>query len=216
MNKYFGWEHDDVNGHCKMFFPDTVHAPRLRKDDSMSRMFRVFIILSVLMCSAVIGIAVPTIAQAAPPSAPPAQDAPTSADMLLIVLNLFAILLNGVISGGWLALILDDIGAWKNWVPSSNTGRAVKQWGVVVLTALVAGALLYAQTYFIPREFVKLPLEAQFVIAAMVSYIASQFAHQRDVIFQYRQRAENQLFYQRIDALNGYRLVGRDDAPTTH
>lgn len=181
----------------------------------MSRNFvRFGIVLTGLLCALGMGLLVPSLAFAAPPIQ---QDSPTSDEMLLIVLNLVAIILNGVISGGWLALILDDIGAWKNWTPISNAGKAVKQWGVVVLTALVAGALLYAQSYLIPREFVKLPLEAQFVIAAMVSYIASQFAHQRDVTFQYRQRAENQLFNQRIDSGPGYRIVGlTNNASTLH
>lgn len=215
MKQYVGWEHDDRTGHFEKMFAWNAPA-RGKGEQSMNRFLRVGLILGMLLVAVLVGLFIPSLALAAPPSLPPAQDAPSSAEMLLIVLNLVAIILNGVISGGWLALILDDIGAWKNWTPSSNAGRALKKWSVVALTALVAGALLYAQTYFIPREFVKLPLEAQFVIAAMVSYIASQFAHQRDVVFQYRQRTENQFFYQRVDALNGYRLVGKDDAPTPH
>lgn len=192
----------------------------------MSHLFvRVALILSAVLIATLIGLFLPSLTLAAPPMIQPAQqDAPTTNDLLLIVLNLIAILLNGVVSGGWLALILDDIGVWKNWLPMSNAGKALKKWGVVALTAALAGALLYAQTYFIPREFVKLPIEAQFVIAAMVSYVASQFTHQRDVTFQYRQRAENQIFNQRIDTGPGYRIVGRlgdtdfvvSDAPTPH
>lgn len=134
-----------------------------------SRFVRVAVIAVTLLLAVLVGALVPTVAAAAPL----AQTPPTGANDLAQTVSAFLDLLIIFIVGGGVAYVLQMIPAWTEWK------SPFKPWVVVLITALIGGALTSLKVLATAELFAQVPDWGRAFIGFVVVLFGSQLTYQK-------------------------------------
>lgn len=137
------------------------------------RFIRLAMIALALLFAVAVGALVPAVAAAAPP----AQTPPTGADDLAATVSAFLDLLMALLIGGAVAYVLQMIPAWRDWSPTSFP--FAKPLIVLVLTALLGGALSSLKVIATAELFAQAPDWARAFIGFVVVFVGSQLTYQK-------------------------------------
>lgn len=144
------------------------------------RIFRFAVITLTLVLALLSGVLVPMVASAAPP----AQSPPAAANDLAQTVSAFLDLLIALLIGGAVAYVLQMIPAWRNWSPTSFP--FAKPLIVLVLTALLGGALSSLKVIATAELFAQAPEYARAFVAFIVVFVGSQLTYQKGFSPQWR------------------------------
>lgn len=130
---------------------------------------RIALVLFAVLFAALIGLAIPTVALAAPP----VQEPPTDSAALAQAVGAFIDLLLAAIIGGGLAYVLQMWKAWREW------SSPLKPLIVLVLTALLGAGLSSLKVIATAELFDQAPEWGRAFIGFIVVFFGSQLTYQR-------------------------------------
>lgn len=147
---------------------------------SARTIFRLAVITLTLVLALFVGVLVPMVASAAPP----AQTPPTAANDLAQTVSAFLDLLMALLIGGAVAYVLQMIPAWRDWSPTQFP--FAKPLIVLVLTALLGGALSSLKVIATAELFAQAPDWARAFVGFVVVFVGSQLTYQKGFSPQWR------------------------------
>lgn len=137
------------------------------------RFLRVAVIAMTLLLAVLVGVLTPALTYAAPP----AQTPPSSAADLAQTVSAFLDLLMALLIGGAVAYVLQMIPAWRDWSPTQFP--FAKPLIVLVLTALLGGALSSLKVIATAELFAQAPDWARAFVGFVVVFVGSQLTYQK-------------------------------------
>ncbi len=136
------------------------------------RFARVAVIAMTLLLAVLVGALTPSLTYAAPPA-----QTPTGAVDLAQTVSAFLDLLMALLIGGAVAYVLQMIPAWRDWSPTSFP--FAKPLIVLVLTAMLGGALSSLKVIATAELFSQAPDWARAFVGFVVVFVGSQLTYQK-------------------------------------
>ncbi len=138
---------------------------------------RTFIRFAVIALTLVLAVLVGALTPALTYAAPPAQTPPTGANELASTVSAFLDVLMALLIGGAVAYVLQMIPAWRDWSPTQFP--FAKPLIVLVLTALLGGALSSLKVIATAELFAQAPEWGRAFVGFIVIFVGSQLTYQR-------------------------------------